>query len=289
MTVEPRTLQGRTGLEALVADPGHALVAFDYDGTLSAIVEDPSKAVPHPDVPDALAALSSRVGLLAIITGRPARLAVELGALDRVAGLERLVVMGHYGMERWDASTGEFRGAEPPARLELVRERLPDALAAVDLSDADVEDKGLSVAVHVRRLADPAAAFARMSSPLRELAAEADLVAEPGRFVVELRPEGMDKGQALRSLVDESGARVVAFTGDDLGDLAAFDEVDRLRAAGLAGLLVCSGSDEVSELADRADLVVDGPAGVVAFIADLTALLPPTPPASGQKPTRERP
>jgi trehalose 6-phosphate phosphatase len=84
----------------------------------------------------------------------------------------------------------------------------------------------------------------------------------------------MDKGQALRSLVDEVGPRTVVFTGDDLGDLPAFEEVARLRSAGMTGLLVCSGSTEVSELAERADLVVDGPAGVAEFIADLVASFP---------------
>ena len=73
-----------------------------------------------------------------------------------------------------------------------------------------------------------------MEQPLRELAAEAGLAAEPGRYVIELRPAGMDKGQALRSLVDEAGARSVVFTGDDLGDLPAFEEVGRLRSDGLA-------------------------------------------------------
>ena len=58
----------------------------------------------------------------------------------------------------------------------------------------------------------------------------------------------------------------MAFVGDDLGDLAAFDAVDALRAAGTPGLLVCSGSTEVTALADRADLVVDGPDGVVALL-----------------------
>lgn len=83
----------------------------------------------------------------------------------------------------------------------------------------------------------------------------------------------MDKGQALRRLVEEQGSRSVMFTGDDLGDLAAFDEVARLRGEGIAGLLVCSGSDEVTALADRADLVVDGPAGVAQLLDDLVAAL----------------
>ena len=106
-----------------------------------------------------LVALSARVGLVAIVTGRPAAQAVELGRFES-AGLERLVVLGHYGVERWDAATSSLRTAEPPAGLERVRAELAGLLASLDLGDADVEDKGLSVAVHVRRLSDPAAAFA---------------------------------------------------------------------------------------------------------------------------------
>jgi trehalose 6-phosphate phosphatase len=246
-------------------------MAFDYDGTLADIVEDPADARPHPAVLAGLVALSARVGLVAIVTGRPAAQAVELGQFESADGLGRLVVLGHYGVERWDAATSSLQTSDPPAGLVRVREALPGLLTSLNLGAADVEDKGLSVAVHVRRLRDPADAFAKLEQPLRELAADAGLVAEPGRFVIELRPAGMDKGQALRSLVDEIEARTVVFTGDDLGDLPAFDEVDRLRAAGLTGLLVCSGSTEVTELAERADLVVDGPAGVAAFVAGLVA------------------
>ena len=56
------------------------------------------------------------------------------------------------------------------------------------------------------------------------------------------------------------------FAGDDLGDLAAFDAVD---ASGLPGVTVGSASVEVTALTDRADVVVDGPAGVVSLLDHL--------------------
>jgi trehalose 6-phosphate phosphatase len=57
------------------------------------------------------------------------------------------------------------------------------------------------------------------------------------------------------------------FCGDDLGDAAAFGAVRALRASGLPGLTVCSGSAETAaELAAGADLVVDGPDGVIALL-----------------------
>lgn len=273
MPIEPTTEAGRAALAAITDDPQNCLAAFDYDGTLAPIVADPTQAVPHPRTVEALAQLASSIGTVAIVTGRPARTAVELAGFADHDALHGLVVVGHYGLERWDASTDTVTAAEPLPGLDVVRAELPELLASHDLADAAVEDKGLSVAVHTRRLPDARSAYDVLVAPLTELAERNGLAAEPGRFVVELRPPGMDKGAALRALVDERQARSVVFTGDDLGDLPAYDEVGRLRSDGVPGLLVCSGSDEVTVLAERADVVVDGPAGVVAFIDSLVATL----------------
>jgi trehalose 6-phosphate phosphatase len=80
---------------------------------------------------------------------------------------------------------------------------------------------------------------------------------------------------ALEEYVRESGAGAVLYAGDDLGDLAAFAAVEKLRSDGLPGVLVCSGSTEVTELAERADLVVDGPAGVVDLLNALADAVDP--------------
>jgi trehalose 6-phosphate phosphatase len=57
--------------------------------------------------------------------------------------------------------------------------------------------------------------------------------------------------------------------------------VAELRAAGVPGLTVCSGSEEVAALADVADLVVDGPDGVVALLDGLAAAMEARPGQSG--------
>lgn len=269
----PRTPEGLEGLDAILAHPDKTLVAFDYDGTLSPIVDDPSLAHPEPEIIEGLAQLSGCVDLVAVITGRPAQLAVDLAGLASTPGLQDLVVIGHYGMERWDACSGELGTVEAPPGVAIVKAKLPDLLLSLGLQDAEIEDKGLSVAVHVRTMGDSDEAFESMVQPLQQLAESAGLVAEPGRKVVELRPPGMDKGRALRDLVRETRVTAVMFVGDDLGDLAAFDAVDQLREEGIHGLLVCSGSAEVEALAARADIVVDGPSGVSALVADLVDAL----------------
>ncbi|MCK8437991.1 trehalose-phosphatase [Streptomyces sp. D2-8] len=262
----PATKAGREGLDALLARPGKALIGLDFDGTLAPIVADPEKARAHLGAVPALAALAPKVAAVAVITGRPAEVAVRNGGFAGVPGLEHLVVLGHYGAERWDARSGELSAPEPHPGVAAVRAELP---GLVEGSGTWVEDKGRAVAVHTRRAADPQAAFEALREPLTDLAARHGLIVEPGRMVLELRPPGMDKGVALSEFAREIGAESVLYGGDDLGDLPAYSAVDALRAAGTPGLLVCSGSDEVTELRERADLVVDGPEGVVRLLAAL--------------------
>jgi trehalose 6-phosphate phosphatase len=263
----PATEAGRVGLAALLAQPQGSLLGLDFDGTLAPIVPDPDQARAHAAVPDLLRRLAAAGVRVAVVTGRPAEVAVAYGGLSGVPGV---VVLGHYGLERW--ADGELTAPAAAAGVAAAKRRLPDLLADLGAPEGTwVEDKGRAVAVHTRRTASPQEAFERLRIPLEKLADETGLVVEPGRLVLELRPEGADKGGALRSLVEEQRPPAVVFVGDDLGDLAAFAEVNRLRAEGLPGLLVCSGSTEVTELAERADLVVDGPEGVVELLADLLA------------------
>ncbi|MEU6734597.1 trehalose-phosphatase [Streptomyces physcomitrii] len=268
----PVTAAGRDGLAALLDRPERAVIALDFDGTLAPIVPDPEQARAHPGAVPALAALAPLVGRVAVITGRPAEVAVRLGGFGGVPGLEHLVVLGHYGAERWDAVSGAVQSPPEDPGVAAARAELPALLADLDAGEdrgSWIEEKGRAVAVHTRRAADPEALFAALRTPLAALATRHGLVLEPGRLVLELRPAGMDKGVALTDCLRESGAESVLYAGDDLGDLAAFAAVERLRGEGLPGLLVCSASAEVRELTDRADLAVDGPGGVVALLGAL--------------------
>lgn len=266
---EVLTPGGRIGLDALLADPGDALVAFDFDGTLSPIVPDPAQARILPAALAGLRALAPLVGTVAVVTGRPAQVAVEYGSLDQVPGI---VVLGHYGRQRWH--DGELESPPPPPGLAVARERLPAVLAAAGADEGTwTEDKTDALAVHTRRAADPAAALERVRAPLLRLADDTGLRAEPGRLVIELRPGGADKGMALTDLTGQRERSVVVFCGDDLGDLPAFAALRQMRRNGLPVLAVCSGSAEVTELAEQADLIVDGPEGVARMLAAVAAAI----------------
>lgn len=262
----PVTPLGAAGLTAILHDPRGALLAFDYDGVLAPIVDDPLQSPPHPGAIPALARVAPHVGSLVIISGRPAEVVVSYGRFADFPTLSELVVLGHYGRERWDGSTGEVTATPASRGVAAARKELPHLLAEAHASSAWLEDKGGSLAVHTRRSPDPHGMLAMLREPMADLAARHGLIVEPGRLVLELRPPGVDKGTALRAHVADRAANSVAYTGDDLGDISAFEAVDALRDEGVRGLKVCSGSAEVVELARRADLVVDGPTGVVDLL-----------------------
>lgn len=261
---------GRRAWRLIAADPASALVCSDFDGVLSPIVLDPDSAWADPAAVDALGRLGAAGAHVAVVTGRMARKAVQLGRLEGHAGLGTMRVLGLYGAERWDAATGTFSEPEPPAGIATARAQVPGILAGLGLSSARVEDKRLSLGVHTRELPDPDAALATLDRPLRELAARTGLHVEPGRQVIELRAPGSDKGTAVRALVGEFAPRAVVFAGDDLGDVPAFEAVRALRDAGrLEGLLIASASAEQDALVHLADVVVDGPRGVAALLNQL--------------------
>jgi trehalose 6-phosphate phosphatase len=258
---------------SVVDDPSGTLLALDFDGTLSHIVDDPTRAYAHPGSIAALSRLGSVLGQVAVITGRPVRQALELGGFEGRAGLERMVIYGQYGAERWDAADGATSESDRPAAIAELAALLPGWLAERGAQDVRLEDKGLAIALHTRGV--DSALLDALTQPVAELAAELGLAVEPGRQVVELRAPGHDKGDALLALAAESDARQVVFGGDDLGDLPAFDAVDRLRTQGIGGLLLCSASAEQDALVARADIVLEGPDAVASWLGALADELVP--------------
>jgi trehalose 6-phosphate phosphatase len=146
--------------EDVRAELARAAILLDFDGTLAPIVDDPAAARPVPDAANVLRELVARAAVVAVITGRPASFVQDL--LD-VPGLE---VIGLYGLE-----------ASPPVEpgvLATIREMI------APFAGAGLEDKGASVAVHVRRTADPDAAAAALRPLLQALADARDLRGEAG-------------------------------------------------------------------------------------------------------------
>jgi trehalose 6-phosphate phosphatase len=243
-----------------------ALVVLDFDGTLAPIVPTPEQSRLVDGADAAVRALVTAGARVAILTGRPPQDAVALSGLQDLPGL---VVLGHYGAERWSADTG-FTGPPVHDGVAAARPRV-EAVVAAAPTGVRLEDKGRSLAVHTRLADEPDLTLAELRPVLAEIAADVGLELDPGRRVLELRPGGVDKGVALCALARETRPRALLFAGDDLGDLPAYDAVEEVRHDhGIPAIGVAVASEESPpQLLDRADVVVDGPAGLVELLTSL--------------------
>lgn len=248
---------GDLALAPFLERPGDAAVLVDFDGTLSPIVTDPASARPLEGAVEVLAALAARLGLVAVVSGRPTRFLQDVLPPD-------VVLCGLYGLE---VVRGGRRTDHPDAAAwRPVVEEVARRAAAEGPADMVVEPKGLSLTLHYRAHPELAGAVARWAE--RE-ADRSGLEARPAKMSVELHPPiAADKGTAVESLVDGLGA--LCYVGDDRGDLPAFDALDRLGARGVDVLRVAvAGPEAPAELLGRADLVLDGPPAVLAFLRRL--------------------
>ena len=85
-------------------------------------------------------------------------------------------------------------------------------------------------------------------------------------------PVELDKGTVVRALLEAADVEVACFIGDDVGDLPAFDALDRFAAeGGTAVRFVVESPETAPELRGRADVLLDGPGGVLAVLEGLAA------------------
>lgn len=247
-----------TSASDLQARLGDAAVLTDFDGTLAPIVDDPGAVALDPDARDILEALADRAAVVGIVSGRP----VEF--LARHLPDPRLHLSGLYGLERWERGAavdvpGALRWLGPVTKAGVELEaRVPDG--------AVVEGKGLSLTVHHRHCPDRAVEVVALAE---RVAADHGLITRPARRSIEVHPPGSpDKGTVVEELA--VGCALACFLGDDVGDLPAFDALDRLRHKGIDTVKVAVETEESApELVARADVVVDGSAGVVAWLRSL--------------------
>ena len=245
-------------LDALRRQPATAGVFVDFDGTLAPIVRDPLGARPLPGVAEVLTDLHHRMGRVAVVSGRPVAYLIDLVP-------EEIELHGLYGLEgRIDGQRLEHPAAAPwRAVIDSVA---ADAVATISSAGVDIEHKGLSLTVHFRRVPeaeDTAVTWARgaaAGSKLHLRAAKKSLELHP--------PVDVDKGTVV---VERSeGLRAVAYVGDDVGDLPAFEALDRLAERGVQVVKVAVKTPDVSEaLLARSHVHVDGPAGVLELLRSL--------------------
>lgn len=228
-------------------------IFLDFDGTLSEIVPRPEQARPLSQALPVLADLAERYAVVAVISGRPTD---EVRALVDVPGIE---VFGQYGIDQSSSVN-----LQRQVRSEIER-------AITGIEGVWVEDKGPSLAVHYRAAPEAADAEARLRSPLRAIAKAHGLILLPGKKVLELAPaDTPGKGTVVLREARGRGLIACLYAGDDHADMAAFRALDELRAEGLAVVKVAVRSEETpTDLVDAADLVVEGPRGLLELLSRL--------------------
>jgi len=229
-------------LARLADDPTRAAIFLDIDGTLAPIVPRPEDARVPTETRAELRRLQSRYALVACISGRAGADA------RRIVDVPELVYVGNHGLE-----------LDPEA--PLWRDRLRSVLATIEWPET--EDKGLSVSLHYRNVADEAAARTSLES-IADRARAQGLDARFGRKVLEILPPlAANKGAAVDRLLADRGLQRALYAGDDTTDLDAFAALDSLEL----GVRVAVVSKEVpTALAEAADLVVVNPAALVETV-----------------------
>lgn len=251
---------------ALVANPDRSVILTDFDGTLAPIVADPAAAQPLEGAVEVLHRLARHYARVAVVSGRPGRfLAQHLDMAEEEAD-SGLLAVGLYGLET--VSGGEVSTHPTAEQWRPVVDEAADLAEQQAPAGVVVERKGMSVTLHYR--ASPEAAEWCREWAV-EQAATTGLVLHRARMSEELRPAlEVDKGTVVAGLA--AGLDAACFFGDDHGDLPAFEALEQraLSQDGFTAVTVAVRSSEAPpELLDRADLVVDGPAGALAALRSL--------------------
>jgi len=228
----------------LAESPERAAILLDVDGVLAPIVLRPEDARVPDETRSELERLVSRYAVVACVSGRTSADA------ERIVGVPGIVYLGSHGLELAPEAE-EWRGRMHRFASEV---------------DWPAEDKGLTVSFHYRGLPDEEAARARLEQVAEDARAQG-LLARFGRKVLELRPPiEADKGTAVQALLVDRGLRRALYAGDDTTDLDGFRGLDGLEL----GIRVAASSPEgPAELREAADLVVDGPPGILALLRSL--------------------
>lgn len=239
---------------------------LDFDGTLSDMVDLPSDARPREGVGELLARLAERYPVVAVVSGRSAHELLDWLGPD-------VEIWGLHGAQR--TMDGRVVLAPEAARYEgTMRAVLREAEMAMTepaMQGTVLEDKQAMVTFHYRTATDVDRAEDALDALVEDLAIKHGLVRNYGKFAFELQPPvSFSKRAVVLDRCRAEGLKAVCFAGDDVVDLPGFDAVDELEREGSLGLRVAVDSAESPlPLIERADVVVDGPAGMTELLEEL--------------------
>lgn len=194
---------------------------LDIDGTLLDLAPTPSAVRVDPGLATLLPAVRRRLGgALALVTGRGI---TDVDGLFPALGMP---VAGQHGCERRDAQGTLHLHAPRTATLVQLRAMFTEFANRHD--GLMLEDKGSSLALHYRQAPQLASSVHRtMREGVAAVGAD-DYRLEPGKALLEIRPDSRDKGTAIRDFMEERPfrGRCPVFVGDDRADEHGFAMVE---------------------------------------------------------------
>lgn len=224
MTVFSRRLEKAGGAPP---EPGTALppitpdtaLFLDFDGTLVELAAQPESILVPGDLVATLGALSDKLGgALALVSGR------SLADLDEFLAPLRLPAAGEHGAERRTAEGRLFSAT--PADLATV---LQAAGALVTAHPGlKLEKKHHALSLHYRHA--PGLQDLCLETMRAAVAQSTGLDLMQGKFVIDVKPAGVNKGAAIAAFMAESpfAGRIPLFAGDDVTDEAGFEAVQAM-------------------------------------------------------------
>lgn len=260
-TIFPPRVADNLDTFAQILNSGPVGLFSDFDGTLTPIFDDHRDTTLSPATRDTLSELSEKIELVAVVSGRSARV------LREMVGLDNVTYVGNHGLEVWE------NGEEPDeGRAQISDGLLEDVAKGVrdlKIEGISVEDKSVSLAIHYRNASDTAEARSALSEMLNPLAVARGLKVREGKMILEIGPgAGMNKGAAVRMLARKFELTGAIVIGDDLTDCDAFDALRELiREGSMKGAAIVVVDEETPEIALRkADYRLNGVEKVEAFL-----------------------
>lgn len=200
---------------------GNYAFFFDLDGTLAGIKPHPDQVVIPADVLQTLRQLvQQQNGAVALISGR------SMAELDKLTHPFRLPLAGVHGAERRDINGETHIVTLPDSLLKTLSTQLTTAMGA--LPGCELESKGMAFALHYRQAPQQQSAVLALAQEIVQR--HPILALQPGKCVVEIKPRGVNKGEAIAAFMQEAPfkGRKPVFVGDDLTDEAGFGVVNQL-------------------------------------------------------------
>lgn len=199
-----------------VPDLRRCAILLDIDGSILDIAPSPQQVFVPTGLRHTLSRLAELTGgAVALVSGR------SIDDIDLIFSPLQFAAIGVHGAEMRTSGDAKVRARVAPLSAALKRKLATIAELAPGIL---VEDKGYSLALHYRLAPEAGPAVLSAVGKICADAAGEAVEILPGKSVVDVKPAGINKGNAVDDLMQcpPFAGRRPLFIGDDTTDVPAF-------------------------------------------------------------------